>query len=190
MKPLANKGCFQFSHRKPVHSGFTLIELIIVIVILGVLAVVAAPRFLNISSDANASVLRALQGVIRSAVTLQHNVAILNSANGGLENGFINDDILFDQGYPVAADFDGNGMNGVPEILEALDINLDDWTFGEIFNGSENGFLTRELYITSSRILPNGSTAQEIIASNCYVSYDSFVTIPEPPVIAVVTFGC
>jgi MSHA pilin protein MshA len=33
-------------------TGFTLIELVVVIVILGVLSVIAAPRFINLSSDA------------------------------------------------------------------------------------------------------------------------------------------
>ena len=36
-------------------AGFTLIELVIVIVILGILAVTAAPKFLNLQSDARAS---------------------------------------------------------------------------------------------------------------------------------------
>ncbi|HFF2926922.1 TPA: type II secretion system protein, partial [Vibrio cholerae] len=37
------------------NQGFTLIELIIAIVILGVIAVIAAPRFINISKDAKAN---------------------------------------------------------------------------------------------------------------------------------------
>ncbi|HAA96802.1 MAG TPA: type II secretion system protein, partial [Alteromonas macleodii] len=39
-------------------QGFTLIELIIVIVLLGILAVTAAPKFLNLQDDARDSVLQ------------------------------------------------------------------------------------------------------------------------------------
>jgi MSHA pilin protein MshA len=51
-------------------QGFTLIELIIVIVILGVLSVVAAPKFIDISSDARIAKLEALEGSMRSASAL------------------------------------------------------------------------------------------------------------------------
>jgi len=43
-------------------NGFTLIELIIVIVILGILATVAAPRFIDLSSDARKSMLVGVEG--------------------------------------------------------------------------------------------------------------------------------
>lgn len=50
-------------------QGFTLVELIIVIVILGILAVTAAPRFLNFQGDAKVSVLRGIEGSLRAAVS-------------------------------------------------------------------------------------------------------------------------
>ena len=55
------------NHKMNGQAGFTLIELIVVIVILGILAVTAAPKFMNLTSDANASVVKGLSGSIKSA---------------------------------------------------------------------------------------------------------------------------
>ncbi|EPN4956048.1 type II secretion system protein [Vibrio diabolicus] len=48
-------------------GGFTLIELVVVIVILGILAVTAAPRFLNLQDDARKASLQGLKGAIDGA---------------------------------------------------------------------------------------------------------------------------
>jgi MSHA pilin protein MshA len=50
--------------------GFTLIELVIIIVILGILAAVAIPQYQNMSSEAREAQCRALLGSLRSGVTI------------------------------------------------------------------------------------------------------------------------
>lgn len=59
------------------NSGFTLIELIVVIIILGVLAVTAAPKFMNIQKDARAATLNGVKGSINSGLQMLKGKAIL-----------------------------------------------------------------------------------------------------------------
>lgn len=57
---------------KRTQAGFTMIELIVVIVILGILAATALPKFLDLRTEANASALTGMAGSLGSAMTVNY----------------------------------------------------------------------------------------------------------------------
>lgn len=84
---------------KTSQKGFTLIELVVVIVILGILAVTAAPKFIDLTSDAKGAVVEAVEGSLKSASDMAHAKALVNGITSG-SLSIANQTITFVNSYP------------------------------------------------------------------------------------------
>ena len=160
-------------------AGFTLIELIIVIVILGILAVTAAPKFMNMQGDARKSVLNGMSASIKTAANLVYSKAIIAGVEKQARQvlaiqGVTGDstDIAF--GYPTAAD------TGILEVLDAKTSATG--ANAEWGRGALNG----NYFMWPTGVATNAATA---INAACYIQYTP-ATSAAVPVYTVVATGC
>ncbi|UKA25654.1 type II secretion system GspH family protein [Photobacterium damselae subsp. damselae] len=151
-------------------GGFTLIELVVVIVILGILAVTAAPKFMNLQGDARNASLQGLKGAIQGAAGIVYGKAAIEGKETSKENvnvGVNGNEVQTIFGYPTATS---------AGIVAAISGVGNDNDFSIVKGTGANGSIsfTFNNYANSASL-----TA---VPNQCYVTYEQAKSGSEPTI--------
>lgn len=149
--------------RSSAQGGFTLIELIVVIVILGILAATALPKFASLGGDARKAALSAAQGSLATEVAMVHGQSLLKPSDATVTNEGITMNIVFS--YPEGK----SSTTALAAGLTTADYTMKDNTASSDTTLDQTNHVPA-IPANGFVIIPNG-VAGTAAAEKCYVSY-------------------
>lgn len=162
-------------------KGFTLIELVVVIVILGILAVIAAPKFINIQTDARISTLESLLGSIKSTNNLIYSKSIIEGMEDIAYPDLLDRNKLLINGTNIQT-HKGYFLPTLPNLKVVMDISDREW--GMFSMGGFYGL------IIGPKNNSNNSGYQDILNSKCFVEYKFASSAAAQPSYTISKNGC